>query len=117
MRVLVVDDEPLLVKSVKRVLVREGHEVVTAGHGAEALDVLGTTSVDIVLSDVRMPVMDGVEFVRRLSGMAQAPPVVLLTGYADVSDAELRAGGVIAVLGKPVEVAALMETLRRCCRK
>jgi CheY-like chemotaxis protein len=116
-RVLVVDDDPLLVKSLKRVLVREGHQVVTAGHGGEALEVLGATSVDIVLSDVRMPVMDGVEFVRRLSGMAQAPPVVLLTGYADVSDAELRAGGVIAVLGKPVEVAALMETLRRCCRK
>lgn len=116
MRVLVVDDEPLLVKSLKRVLVREGHDVVTAAHGGEALDVLGTTSVDIVLSDVRMPVMDGVELVRRLSAMTLAPPVVLLTGYADTSDAELRATGAIAVLGKPVEVATLLETLRRCCR-
>jgi hypothetical protein len=42
---------------------------------------------------------------------------VLLTGYADMSDAELRVGDVIAVLGKPVEVATLLETLRRCCRK
>ncbi len=116
MKVLVVDDEPLLVRSLARVLVREGHVVVTAAHGALALELLGTTTVDIVLSDVRMPVMDGVEFVRRLREvMATPPPVVLLTGYADTSDAELRAAGAIAVLGKPVEVGTLLETLHRCC--
>ena len=52
---------------------------------------------------------------RRTVVSTTPPPVVLLTGYADTSDAELRAAGAIAVLGKPVEVGTLLETLRRCC--
>lgn len=112
MRVLVVDDEPLLVKSLRRVLVREGHEVFTAGDGEQALELLRTVQVDVVLSDVRMPVMDGVTLVRRLRSCPLRLPVILLTGYADSSDAELMHAGAAAVLGKPVEVEALLAALQ-----
>lgn len=113
MRVLVVDDEPLLVKSLRRVLVREGHEVFTAGDGAQALELLQTVQVDVVLSDVRMPVMDGVTLLRRIrAGLVRALPVILLTGYADSSDAELKQVGATAVLGKPVELETLLAALQ-----
>lgn len=113
MKVLVVDDEPLLVKSLRRLLVREGHEVLTAGDGQQALELLAAEQVDVVLSDVRMPVMDGVTLVRQLRERRERPPpVVLLTGYADLSDAELRCAGAVAVLGKPVEVETLFAALQ-----
>lgn len=113
MKVLVVDDEPLLVKALRRVLVREGHEVLSAADGAQALEVLAAAQVDVVLSDVRMPVMDGVTLVRQLrETRASPPPVILLTGYADLSDAALKGAGAVAVLGKPVEVETLLATLQ-----
>lgn len=84
LRVFIVDDSVVMRKIVERSLRQAGldlAEVKEAGNGAEALAVLAKAAVDLILCDINMPVMDGLEFVRRLKEVANAKgvPVVMIT--------------------------------------
>ncbi|MFQ6026503.1 MAG: response regulator, partial [Dehalococcoidia bacterium] len=63
-KILVVDDEPNIREVIKRLLSKEGHEVIEATNGSEALEIVSYGSPDIILLDVAMPVMDGFEVLR-----------------------------------------------------
>jgi two-component system chemotaxis response regulator CheY len=83
-RALIVDDSSVMRKIVARALQQGGvslAEVLEAGNGSEALDILRQQKVDLVLSDINMPVMDGLEFVRQLQGVENAKgiPVLMIT--------------------------------------
>lgn len=83
-RALIVDDSSVMRKIVERSLRQAGldlSEVKEASNGAEALALLATTPVELILCDINMPVMDGLEFVQRLKGVANAKgvPVVMIT--------------------------------------
>ena len=83
-KALIVDDSSVMRKIVERSLRQAGielSEVVEAGNGVEALAALGRTKVDLILSDINMPVMDGLEFVRQLQSVPEAKsiPVVMIT--------------------------------------
>ena len=83
-RVLIVDDSSVMRKIVARSLQQAGlnlAQVLEAGNGAEALAVLRQAKVDLILCDINMPVMDGLEFVKQLPGVenAQGVPVVMIT--------------------------------------
>jgi two-component system chemotaxis response regulator CheY len=83
-RALIVDDSSVMRKIVERSLVQAGLEltkVFGAGNGAEALSVLADNQVDLILCDINMPVMDGLEFVKQLPGVpnAKGVPVVMIT--------------------------------------
>jgi len=84
LRTLIVDDSSVMRKIVARALQQGGvtiAEILEAGNGSEALDIIRSHKVDLVLSDINMPVMDGLEFVRQLQGVenAQGVPVVMIT--------------------------------------
>jgi two-component system chemotaxis response regulator CheY len=84
MRVLIVDDSSVMRKIVERSLRQAGislAHVLEAGNGAEALAALNQGTVDLILCDINMPVMDGLEFVKQLSGVenAKGVPVVMIT--------------------------------------
>jgi two-component system, chemotaxis family, chemotaxis protein CheY len=83
-RALIVDDSSVMRKIVERSLRQAGidlAQVLEAGNGAEALQVLASNKVDLILSDINMPVMDGLEFVRNIASVpnAQGTPVVMIT--------------------------------------
>jgi two-component system, chemotaxis family, chemotaxis protein CheY len=83
-RTLIVDDSSVMRKIVERALRQAGLEALVvheAGSGAEGLDVLRGAQVDVILSDINMPVMDGLEFVRQLKAQNLAPgvPVIMIT--------------------------------------
>jgi two-component system chemotaxis response regulator CheY len=83
-KALIVDDSSVMRKIVERSLRQAGIElsqVIEAANGVEALAALGRTKVDLILSDINMPIMDGLEFVRQLQGVAEAKniPVVMIT--------------------------------------
>jgi two-component system, chemotaxis family, chemotaxis protein CheY len=83
-RALIVDDSSVMRKIVERSLRQAGidlKQVVEAGNGAEAIAVLNQGPVDLILCDINMPVMDGLEFVKQLSGIenAKGVPVVMIT--------------------------------------
>ena len=111
LRVLLVDDEPLLRTALGRLLKVAGIEVLSAGNGVEALGVLRDEDVDLVLSDVRMPVLDGPGLLRALAASPEAPPLVFITGYGDLGEQELLTLGARAVLGKPVGMRQLVAAV------
>ncbi len=123
-RVLLVDDEPELRRTFKRALTRTGFEVVEAANGRLALQLLTQHDFEAVVSDVRMPDMDGLELLQRLLVVAPTVPVVLMSGSCGVVSAiELRDSGAFAFLDKPVQLdhlrgtaAAAIETHRERLR-
>ena len=86
--VLVVDDEELVRNFMKRVLANGGYEVVSASNGQDAIAILRSLAVDLVITDIRMPGMDGRELGRLVSSMALPPPII----YASASDNPPAAG-------------------------
>lgn len=111
-RILVVDDEPLLVRMLQRVLETSGYDVFGAADGQAALTVLAETPVDLVLSDVRMPGMDGPSLLAELRRLPAPPPLVFLTGYGHYTDAQLREMGAAEVYGKPLTSETLLALVR-----
>ena len=111
-RILVVDDEPVLVRLLMRVLGMHGYDVRGAADGKEALELLDASPVDLVLSDVRMPVMDGPAFLAELMRRPEPPPLVFLTGFADHTRAELCAMGAADVHMKPVHAEGILKIVR-----
>ncbi len=85
--VLVVDDEGAIRYSVSKTLQRVGYTVAEAASGEEALDMMGGQTYDVVLTDIRMPGLDGVDLVRRIKEMDADTIVILMTGYPSLSTA------------------------------
>jgi len=80
-RILIVDDEPALLRSTCRLLEADGHTVFAAGDGAAALRIIAQQQVDIVMTDLNMPNMNGSVFLRQLrEKVSPAPKVVLVSG-------------------------------------
>lgn len=107
-RILVVEDDDLIRELVNLVLSSAGYEVVTASDGAAALEAIEGARPDLVLLDMRMPVMDGWEFARRYRAQPEPhAPIVVLTAARDAAQraAEIHANG---YLGKPFDVNELL---------
>src|SRR6266478_4750633 len=117
--ILVVDDVPDNVDILQMRLESQGYEVVSAGDGVEALQKIRGLLPDLILLDIMMPKMDGIETVKRLKADASLPfiPVILVTAKADGADvvAGLESGG-DDYLTKPVDHAALSARVRAMLR-
>lgn len=85
--VLVVDDEGAIRYSVSKTLQRIGYRVSEAETGEEAIDLVGEQDFDVILTDIRMPGIDGVELLRRIKDLAPDASVILMTGYASLGTA------------------------------
>ena len=116
--VLVVDDEPMVRRFAARVLRDEGFGVHEAGDGAEALELIraGIAELEVVLSDIVMPRMDGVQLLQSLSTVRPNLPVILMSGFATDQLAELGITSPCGVLAKPFSPEALVAEVRRCIR-
>ena len=113
-KILVVDDEPLVLDLIRDMLESPECEVATVRSGAEALAELQLRPYAVLLSDMKMPGMTGLELACRLIELRPDLPIVLYTGYGDnLHNAELERCGVQAVLPKPVDPAALRALLMR----
>jgi len=107
-RVLIVDDEESMRLLVARAIAMDGHDITTAGDGAEALDLLSgsDSSFDLLLTDIQMPVMDGIALALTAARDFPQLTILLMTGFADQRE---RASGLNAiahdVISKPFSVA------------
>ncbi len=86
-RVLVVDDEQVVLDSIRKHLRREGYEIRTVLSAAEALEILDAEGADIVITDLMMPGMDGLELLARIMEKGERIPVIMITGYATMRTA------------------------------
>lgn len=113
-RLLLVDDEPALLMAVAACLRNEGYEVKTARSAKDALVYLTTTLPDLIISDVRMPNIDGYKFARHLRGTSRTEliPIVFLTAKSEVeSRIEGFRAGIDVYLTKPFEPAELISVI------
>ncbi len=101
-KILITEDEDSLRMFVARALRLDGHETHEAGDGAEGLEKLSEGPFDLLLSDIRMPVMDGIELVHQASAKFPDLKILLMTGYAEQRErADDLAAKVIDVVQKP----------------
>jgi two-component system, NtrC family, response regulator AtoC len=113
-RILVVDDDPASRELLRKVLATEGHQVVQAGDGREALAELQRQPADLVVSDIRMPDLDGVQLLERMREVAPDVPVILVTAFGDVEGAvEAIRRGAFDYLAKPYDVDGIRLLVRR----
>jgi len=115
LRALIIDDSSVMRKIVERSLRQAGldlSEVKEAGNGAEALALLANTTVDLILCDINMPVMDGLEFVKRLKGIANAKgvPVIMITTEAgETHVVQALSAGACGYIRKPFTADQIKE--------
>lgn len=113
-RLLYVDDEADLRELIENQLIMEGYDVTTASDGMEAIEILRRNSFDVVLLDVRMPRMDGVEVLQALHHLNLHPRTIMLTGDADLSVLSRCASlGVSDYLTKPYQFRELVDSIDR----
>jgi len=118
LRVLVVDDEPKICELLQALLTKEGYLVETVLDGPAALIKLGGVKYDLVLSDLKMPGMDGFELARRVKGIDDEMPLVVITGYATIDTAiQALRQGVDDYVTKPFKVDELRKVVARVLAK
>ncbi|WP_042095275.1 two-component system response regulator GlrR [Escherichia coli] len=109
---LLVDDDPGLLKLLGLCLTSEGYSVVTAESGAEGLRVLNREKVDLVISDLRMDEMDGMQLFAEIQKVQPGMPVIILTAHGSIPDAVAATQqGVFSFLTKPVDKDALYQAI------
>jgi PAS domain S-box-containing protein len=121
LNILVVDDDPLLIKSLRNILEADGHVVITAGGGQEGIDSFckaldSNAPFAVVITDLGMPYVDGRKVANAVKAASPSTPVILLTGWGQrlVAEGEVPPH-VDRVLNKPPKLRDLREALARCC--
>ena len=112
--ILAVDDEPRVLTFLTQFLTDEGHHVVTAGDGRDALNLIDQQAVSLVLLDLMMPRLDGLQVLDSLRTRPRTPPVIVLSAASDVA-ARVQAfdRGAVDFVSKPFHVAELNARVRR----
>jgi CheY-like chemotaxis protein len=117
-RILLIDDNKLGLAARKVVLEELGYEVVTATSGPEALERCAETNFELVVTDYRMPRMNGAEFIKEFRLRNGNVPVILLSGYVDSLGLDEENTGADVVIQKSAnEVSAMVRAVRRLLRK
>lgn len=116
---LLVDDEPAILKALQRIVRDEGYRVITALDGEEALRLVASESVDVVLSDMDMPGMSGLDLMVRLRRNHPAAVRLLLTGRGTLAAAvgAINDGEVYRFMTKPWDIDELREVLRQAAAR
>lgn len=114
-RLVIVEDEKMIRQGIRAMVYQSGieiKEVIECKNGIEALEIIKNNKVDIMITDIRMPKMDGITLVKEVSKLEHCPKVIVISGYDDFSYAvELLRNGAREYLLKPVERTKLITTL------
>jgi ATP-dependent Lon protease len=116
--VLVVDDEEITRNRLEHVLKKEGYSVCTAANGVEAVEILSHQNIDLILTDLKMEKMDGMELLESVKRISPHTELVMITGFATVSSAvEALKKGAFHYLAKPVNLDELRSTMKQIIEK
>jgi len=117
-KILIIDDEELIIRSLTRILEKEGYSVLVAKNGADALAMSQEENFDLIVADIRMPGINGVDTVESIfkdlgTQQKDKVPVIFITGYAD-KDIEKRAQTLKpkAYIYKPFDIATLVGKVK-----
>ena len=117
-RILVVDDTENACIALSKLLAHEGYEVASAGNGYEALNYLRGKDVDLIITDINMPEMNGLAFLRELNRCHPSSNVIMITAYGEVeSYLEAMSLGAFEYINKPVKVDELNKIINKIFRE
>lgn len=117
-KILVVDDSVSMRQMVEMTLKSEGHDTVTAADGVEGLNQAKTQSFDVIISDVNMPEMNGIDMTRQVRGLPNhkfTPILILTTESSAEKKAEGKAAGATGWIVKPFSPEKLIATVNKVC--
>lgn len=113
-RILVVDDEENARVALSKILVHEGYDVASAANGVEALNYLRSNEVELIITDLNMPEMNGLMFLRELNRVHPASNVIMITAYGEVeSYLEAMTLGAFEYVNKPVRYDDLKKIINK----
>jgi len=116
--ILIVDDEPLVRRSLSELLTLSGYAVSTASDGKEALNLLKSYDADIIITDIKMPQMDGIQLLRQIRSLNRDIPVILITGYASIENAvDAMKEGAYDYVTKPIVDSEIKIVLDRLIKQ
>src|SRR6267378_7594246 len=116
--ILVADDDPGLRESLERTLAREGYRVVVASDGQAALERLQGGGVDLVLTDLKMPGLSGIELLRAAKAIAPDVDVILLTAFGTIEEAvKAMKDGAYDFITKPFQRAQLLRVIDKALER
>jgi CheY-like chemotaxis protein len=117
-KILLIDDDRMVVKTLERLLIMEGYDVVIAMNGHEALKVISIETVDLVISDIRMPDINGIQLMRSIQEyykqcQTTPPPVIFITGFSGEEKNDIVADlKPVDLLYKPFDKDAFLLSIR-----
>lgn len=113
-RILVVDDELLIRDLLYDFFSSRDHQIVLADSARKALDTLKSEEVDLILTDLKMPDLDGMEFIRQARDLSEDTPVIIMTGFPSIDSViEALRMKVSDYITKPFNINRLFETIQR----
>ncbi|MGA3166940.1 MAG: response regulator [Terriglobia bacterium] len=117
-RILIIDDDPHFLRVLQRILSGEKFAVMATANPCEAVDLLRSSSFELVICDLRMPDCDGLNILQAIRSEGSEIPVIILTAYGEV-DTYLEAmnAGATEYLNKPIKSDELVQVVRNCLRK
>jgi DNA-binding NtrC family response regulator len=116
--ILLVDDEESILASIKSFLSRRGHEIFTASNGQEGIDIVKNNVIDLVLTDYRMPIKNGLEVLKETKEINPSIDVVVITAFGNVDDAiDIMKNGAYDYLTKPIDLDELESLINRVSEK
>jgi len=117
-RILVIDDERSIRNTLKEILEFEKYQVELAEDGFKALELIKTNDFDVILCDIKMPGMDGIEVLQKIEELHQDTPVVMISGHGNIDTAvESIKKGAFDFIEKPLDLNRLLITLRNAMDK
>jgi len=112
--ILIIDDEKSLLDVLSLMFKKEGYEVKTATSGADALDILTNNAVDLVITDIRMPHLSGMEILKYVKENQSETPVIVITAYGSIQQAvEALKAGALDYIVKPFDIEELKILVAR----
>jgi len=117
-RILVVDDEENAREALSKILTHDGYEVTSAGNGLEALNYLRSNNVELIITDLNMPEMNGLMFLRELNRSYPTSKVIMVTAYGEVeSYLEAITLGAFEYINKPVKYDDLKKVIDKISKE
>ena len=112
-KILIVDDEQVALLNLRHILVKEGYEVATSLTGPRAMELLEEEEYDLVLTDLRMPIVDGMQILERMQHLYPDSEVIMITGYAKQDSAIVaKNAGAYDYIVKPFKLDEVRKVVR-----
>ena len=117
--ILLVDDEEMVTESLQRLLIKKGYEVTVANNGQAAVELNKSNDFDLIITDIRMPKLDGISTIKIIRSMMDAAgknrvPEILITGYArEEYMMEAQRLDVVDCLYKPIDIWVLLKSIKK----